>query len=878
MDRIMDVVKRPQVWGFGVSVVVMALLALAFFYPDNFEGNILRQPDIVQGAAIGHEAADFQERTGDKTLWTNSLFGGMPTFQISPVYSSNALFSWLNSVYGLALPAPSNLLFMMMFGFLILLYAMRMRWYYALIGAVAWGFSSYFIIIIGAGHIWKFLALTYVPPTIAGLILLYRGHRLAGTAMLALFAMLQLNANHPQMTYYFGILMAVMALAYLVDAVRRHAVRSWLVASGLVLAAGALAVGANAPSLYHTYKYAKESKRSQSELTPEAQAEASAPAQRPTGGMPYEQIVGWSYGRSEMFSLLIPDIKGGSSARPENGAMVPTNLDSLEDAGKYAASAPLIAFLSRYFNDSEGTNGPVYVGIIIFALFLTGCIIVRGPLKWALLAGTVLSVVLALGRNAVDITDFMIYHFPLYNKFRAVESILVIAEFTIPLLAILALAQLVDAGGEAVRRYGRPLAVGFGVPAFVCLVALVAPSAFGPAVTGNDRANADAVQQQIADMGARQGASQQQISQTAFQYSLSNVSNIKAIEELRYGLVRDDALRSLILLLISAGVLALFFMGMLGRGVALAAIGVFILGDLYMVDKRYVSHSSFTAAASAGGIEFVPDGIDRAILADTCSHYRVFDIPGFFGAERSYFHKTVGGYHAAKLSRYDDLIQRRMMPMVRFGYFPDDPSLDDPAFADIAGRLRTAYRVADMLNSRYVITGEPDAPLVRNNHAFGNAWFVDSLLWVDGADAEMAALDVSRMDFTRQAVVDGRFADVLPDVASPLAPGDSIRLISYEPDELVYKASSAGGGVAVFSEVYFPWGWKATVNGVETPLARVNYVLRALQLPAGQSTVVMTFDPPSVHVASALAYGCVTLVYLLLIAAVFVELRRCRLS
>lgn len=267
MERIKNILSRPQVWGFFVAVAVMAILSLAFFYPDNFDGNTLRQPDMQQGAANGQEAAAFEEATGEKALWTNSLFGGMPTFQISPSYPSNSLFTWLNTVYGLGLPAPSNLLFMMMFGFFILMYALKIRWYYALIGAVAWGFSSYFVIIIGAGHIWKFLALTYVPPTIAGLIMLYRGQKIAGSAMLALFAMLQLNANHPQMTYYFGLTMALLAIAYLVDSIRRKTVRQWLVASALALGAGALALGANAPSLYNTYEYSKETKRSQSELT-----------------------------------------------------------------------------------------------------------------------------------------------------------------------------------------------------------------------------------------------------------------------------------------------------------------------------------------------------------------------------------------------------------------------------------------------------------------------------------------------------------------------------------------------------------------------------------------------------------------------------------
>ena len=877
MEKLKELFKRPQIWGFFVSVAVLAVIALAFFYPDNFEGNTLRQPDMQQGAANGHEGAVFEQQTGEKALWTNALMSGMPTFQISPSYPSNSLFTWLNTVYGLGLPAPSDLLFMMMFGFLILLFAMRLRWYYALIGAVAWGFSSYFIIIIGAGHIWKFLALTYVPPTIAGLILLYRGCYVIGTAMLSLFAMLQLNANHPQMTYYFGIVMALLVIAWLIDAVRKGKIKAWAISSVLALVAGALALGANAPSLYNTYEYSKETKRAQSELTPLESNEPTATAERPTGGMPKSEIVGWSYGRSEMFSLLVPNIKGGASARPEGGQMVPMSLDKLEGGEAMAQNAPLLQYLSQYFNDSEGTNGPVYVGALVFALFLVGCCIVKGPEKWALVAATVISVVLALGRNAEGITDFMIYNFPLYNKFRAVESILVIAEFAIPLLAILAIARIFDKGREAWKEYRKPVLVGFGVPAFICLLALVAPSAFGPTVTDTDRSMAEAVQQQLVDYGRSYGMSEDQISAALYSYSLSNSANLEAINGLRAGMVRADGLRSLFVILLGFGFIILFMAGKLKLGIAVAGVGVVVLGDLYGVDKRYVSHSSFTADTNpAGTIVFEPDEFDNMILADTATHYRVLDIPGFASADRSYFHKTLGGYHAAKLNRYEDIIKRKLAPVVSNGYYRGNPLLEQPEYAETARIFNTGYAVADMLNARYIITGDPAQPLVRNSNALGNAWFVDSIVWVDNADSEMAALDVNVLDFSHQAVADRKFADALPEAPS-LAPGDTIYLTSYSPNKLTYHASTAKGGVGVFSEVYFPWGWKADIDGKDAKLARVNYILRAMQIPAGSHTITMTFSPDSIRTTSSLAYACVTLIYMILLAGLFVEARRIRL-
>lgn len=870
--------SRPQVWGFFISVAVLAIVSVAFFYPDNFEGNSLRQPDMQQGAANGHEAQVYEAETGEKALWTNSLFGGMPTFQISPSYPSNSLFTWLNTVYGLGLPAPSNLLFMMMAGFLILLFALKLRWYYALVGALAWGFSSYFIIIIGAGHIWKFVALSYVPPTVAGFIMLYRGRYVAGAAMLSLFAMLQLNANHPQMTYYFGLTMAILAISYLVEAIRTKGMRRWLTATAVAAGCGVLALGANAPSLCNTYEYSKETKRSQSELTA-ADADTGAPAERPTGGLAKSEIVGWSYGRAELFSLVVPNVRGGASARPEQGSMQHMSLALLDDAAKYAdnpSTSMLLQYMSQYFNNSEGTNGPVYVGVLVVVFFILGCFIVRGPLKWGLLAATVMSLLLSLGYNLEWLTDLMIYNFPMYSKFRAVESILVVAEFCMPLLAVLALAQLLHSGTEGARQYRKALAVSFGIPAAVALLAIAAPGVFGDAINDTDRAYSEQLQQQLAQYYEENGADSGQISAAVYELSLSNPANTEAITSLRYGLVRADGWRSLLFLAGGAIALLLFYRKT-RKGVVVAIIGALIFVDLYNADKRYVSHSSFGPAAPGGEITFTPDDIDRAILADDEGTFRVFDIPGFQNADRSYFHHTLGGYHAAKLNRYEDLIQRKLMPVLRYGYMPGSPALSDPRIGRLGNELRTGYRVADMLNARYVITGNPEQPVVLNPDALGNAWLVDSLVWVDGADAEMAALDASTLDFGRNAVADRRFADVLPEQAPSLAPGDTIYLTSYTPNRLEYHVATANGGVGVFSEIYFPWGWHAEIDGKPTELARVNYVLRAMALPAGSHEVTMTFEPASIKTSSNVAYACVTLIYMLVAAGIFVEARRRKL-
>ena len=834
--RVAAEVRRPQWWGFFVSVAAIAILSIAFFYPDASLGNELRQHDMQQGAAIGYEATAYAEATGeDLPRWTNSLFSGMPTFQISPSYPSDSLFGWINTVYGAGLPSPSNLLFMMMFGFLILMAAMRVRWYYGLIGAVAWGFSTYFIIIIGAGHIWKFVTLAYIPPTIAGIIMAYRGRWFLGAALAALFAMMQIKNNHVQMTYYFLFVVAAIIIAFLINAFRKGETRRWLKATGALLVAGALAVTANMPNLYNTYLYAAESMRGgHSELT-SANDDANA-----TSGLNRDYITQYSYGRSETFSLLIPDVKGGASVQPGGGGLQPTSLTDVEGADEAIARAGLnegeyqylANYISRYFGEPEGTNGPVYVGAIIFTLFLLGCLIVRGPLKWALLVMTVLSVGLALGRNMQWLTDLFIDYMPMYSKFRTVESILVVAEFCIPLLAILSLQKLLTEPG-ALSRYRREIYAAFGLTALFCVAGWLFPSVYGPAITEGDMQLSDMLSYQLQQAGYPAEAIRM--------FSINNPAIAGVVEELRYSLVKADSLRSLIFILLAFGALILCTFGKVKHWMATAIIGLLVCVDLYTVNKRYLNHESFCAPEISKTDPFPLSATDKAILADTAMNYRVMDIPRFYQAAPSRHHKAVGGYHAAKLTRYQDLIDRHL------SHFPNGT----PTEAD--------FRVLDMLNARYIVGNDGNAQL--NPQALGNAWFVDEISYVDNADAEMDAL--STLDPASQAVAERRFAQALGK-ARPTAPSDTIFETSYAPDRLTYAARSANGGIAVFSEIYFPWGWETTIDGNPAELGRVNYVLRALRIPAGNHTVEMRFNPASVRNTVAAARFAVVAIYLLL--------------
>lgn len=846
-EKIESLLKSRRFWGVVASIAVMAIVAFAYFYPDDIDGRVLQQHDMRQGMANGHETQLYQESSGEASRWTNSLFGGMPTFQISPSYPSNSLFDWINTVMGLGLPAPANLLMMMMLGFFILLMAMKMRWYVALIGAIGYGLSSYFVIIIGAGHLWKFITLAYIPPTIAGIVLCYRGRYLTGGALAALFAMMQIASNHIQMTYYFMFVILGFVIACGIIDYRRKEMKRFGIATGVLAAAALLAVTANLPSLYNTYEYSKETIRGgHSELTsPEGAASSD--------GLDREYIYAYSYGRSETFTLLIPNVKGGATAKPVEGSIAPVTLSGLDDAQDLAPEDKfMLDYLPQYFGEPEGTNGPVYVGALIVALFLLGCVIVRGPMKWVLIALTLFSILLALGRNCQWLTDLMIDHMPLYSKFRTPESILVIAEFTMPLLAAMALQKIFSADLEGLwQKMRKPLAITFGITMAICAAGFIAPSIFGDAVTEQDKATSYNIAAQMAAAGYPDDVIEM--------VSLDNPQVYSKVKELRLDMVSADSVRSFIIVALGFILLALYMRRKLKAGVVAAGVGLIVVGDLYMANKRYLDSDSFTEATVSDDDSFPLTAADRTILSDTTMHYRVMDMPRFFSADPSYHHKALGGYHAAKLTRYQDLIERQLAPY--------------KSYYDRTGQLMP-FNAVDMLNARYYIVTGPDGRTlepIKNPNAMGNAWLIDRIRYVDTPDQEMDAIE--GLDIAGEAVADKKFAEILGQPAAK-APGDTIFLTTYAPNRLTYHVDTKAGGVAVMSEVYFPWGWKATIDGQPAEIGRVNYVLRAVKVPAGSHTVEMVFDPESLHTTTTAAYIAVILIYLALIAAVALPLAK----
>lgn len=827
MDKIKAFLSRRSLWTIVASIAAMAAVAIIFFSPDVLEGNILDQHDIRQGFANGQEAQAFHQATGETTRWTNSLFGGMPTFQIAPSYDSDSLLNWVNTIFGLGLPVPANLLFMMMIGFFILLLALRQRWYVSLIGAIAYGFSSYFIIIIGAGHIWKFVTLAYIPPTLAGIVLCYRGRYLWGGALAALFAAMQIAWNHVQMTYYFLPVVAAFVIVYLIDAIRKNQIRRWCIATAVSLFAGTLAVAANLPSLYNTYEYSKQTIRGNYSDLPSSDRDAT------DTGLSKDYLTSYSYGTSESFTLLIPNIKGGATNKPEKGANVLLSLNKTQtdklrrmvaDGEIAPDNVPYLQLFTEYFGEPEGTNGPVYVGALIFALFILGCIIVRGPAKWALIILTIFSILLALGRNCMWLTDFMINYMPLYSRFRTPESILVVAEFTIPLLAALALGRFFEIPrSEAMERWRRPFIWSFGIAAAICLVAWLFPWLFGPAITQHDLSLWES-------------------------YVGGDIPSdvYYAAEKLRYGIASADALRSLIIIIIGGAFIWAYMAQKISVRYTALAVAAVVLVDLFMVNKRYLNHDSFSLDRSIIVSRFKPTKADSAILEDGrrwnlpdgSSNYRVLDFDRFSSAEPSYFHKTIGGYHAAKLTRVNDIISY---------YFSGG---------------RDLLNVADMLNTRYYVQR---GQVIPNDRALGNAWLVDTLSYVDTPLEEIAAIE--NLHPATQAVADKSMSAILGQ-AVVTSPGDTIVATSYAPNRLTYRTHTAADAIAVLSEIYFPWGWQATVDGQPIEIGRVNYILRAMRIPAGDHQLVLTFDPPSIRTTVSIATIAIIIIYLAFVTGI----------
>ena len=824
-----------------IAILAFVLLSFAYFFPADIENRILFQHDTAAGAGAGQEVKEYYEQTGERSRWTNSLFGGMPMYQIAPSYDSTKSLQWVQKAYQLFLPDYVCLTFMLMLGFYILLRVFGIPVWLAGLGGIMWAFSSYFFILISAGHIWKFITLAYVPPTIAGIVLAYRGKLLWGGILTALFVALQITSNHVQMSYYFFFVILFFVGAYFEKAWRTKTLPQFFKASAVLIVAALVGIAANVSNLYHTYAYSKETMRGKSELVQTGDA-----AKQTSSGLDRDYITQWSYGIDETLTLLVPNFKGGASAALSQSETAMSKANPMYSS--------LYGSLTQYFGTQPMTSGPVYVGAFVLFLFVLGCFIVKGPLKWALIGATFFSIVLSWGKNFMPLTDFFIDYVPLYNKFRAVSSILVIAEFTIPLLAIFALKRLLEEP-EILKQEKKPLGISLLLTAGIALLLAVAPGSIGSGYVPAQEAQMlqNAVNQQMLPANELSGI-------------LANLG------EMRAELVSSDALRSFIIIGIGCSLLWLYASGKLRSSLTIAGITILCLADMWGVNKRYLNDAQFVPH-SIRTETFTKTNTDELILQDTSLDYRVlnFATSTFDDNNTSYWHKSVGGYHPAKLRRYQEMIEHHISPEMQAAY---------KAIATAGGEMDSVdankFRILNMLNTKYFIfpAGQQRQTVpILNPHAYGNAWFVNKVQYVNNANEEIDALD--SIIPTETAVVDARFKDVLKGATESYKDSlSSIRLTSYAPNRLTYETNNAQDGIAVFSEIYYPDGWHVTIDGQPAELARADYILRTMYVPAGQHTIEMRFDPTSLHVTEGIAYGALALLVIGIIVAVLIAKRK----
>ena len=853
----------------AIVVLLFLIVSTLYFFTPMSEGLVLGGHDTVASVGLGQEQKEFRNtHNGETTRWSNAIFSGMPTYQTAPSYGATDTVYALSEVYALGtgkwFPAISYL-FLYLLGFYVLLRAFNFKPYLAALGSILWAFSSYFLIIIAAGHIWKVMTLAFIPPTIAGMILCYRGKYLWGGAVTALFTAFQVVSNHLQMTYYFLFVMLFLSVAYLVDACMKKTLLQWLKATGALIIAGMLGVAANLPNLYHTYQYAQESMRGKAELTPLPSSNGQQ-AQQATDGLDRDYITMWSYGIDETLTLLIPDYKGGGSSSILDREGV-EDLKGYDDFYQCAGQtqqafqqANMQAYppgIMLYWGDQPFTVGPVYVGAFVCFLFILGLFYVKGPVKWGLLAATILSLLFAWGKNIPGITDFFIDHMPMYAKFRTVSSALVIAEFTIPLLAVLCLYEISKKKelfdllhwkeASLTKKIGLPisliLTLGF------CLLVWLAPG-----VTGNCISSAD---MSTFNMMRQAGFPADLIGQY-----------MAAVTTMHHAILSADALRSAVVIVLGVLILWAYASQKIKGLLCCILLSLLCLVDMWQIDKRYLNNDSFTEE-TVRQETFNKTPADTRILQDK-SYYRVLNLStggspfNETSNATSYYHHSIGGYHAAKLHRYQDLVDRRLNDEIQ--RLANAINSAEGDMAKVNGD--SISPTINMLNTKYLIFGKQANQVVENPYANGNGWFVNQLSFVKNADAEMSAL--AHLDTKHQAVADEKFKTILD--GSPLDTG-KVELTSYEANQLKYTIQSQKGGVVVFSEIYYP-GWSVTIDGKPAEMGRVNYVLRALKVPAGKHEIVATFRPASVATTNNIAYAALAITILLFVFAIVIRMRK----
>lgn len=772
--------KNKNVIWIALCIVVFALITLVYFSPV-MQGKRLKQHDIEMYKGMSQEIVDYKAQTGEQSLWTNSMFGGMPAWNIGVPQNSN-MMTYVGRVLSVGFPHPIGAVFISMLGFFILLLVLGCKIWISFIGALAYGFTSYLFIVIGAGHNSKAVAMAYMAPVIAGILLTYKGKYLWGAVLTAIALALEIRAGHLQITYYLLLIVICIVIGEFVEAVREKKYMHFLKASGILAAVAIIAILTCTTTLYANYEFGKETMRGKPVLTKGADNQ--------TKGLDKDYITQWSYGIGETWSLMIPNAKGGASAYIGN------DNPALEKCDPRFRST--IAQQNSYWGDQPITSGPVYVGAIVCFLFVLGLFVVKGKYKWVLLAGTLLSILLSWGKNFMGFTDFFIDYFPGYNKFRAVSMTLVIAEVCMPLLAFLALAEIFK-NPDVIKQNKQYLYISLGITGGLCLLFYALPQTFFNFLSVDEA-------MQFKQLQAGQDG--------AIYTTFAN-----ELEKVRVAIFRADAIRSFLYIYIAGIVILLTVSGKMNKKYMFPILALLVLVDMYTIDRRYLNNNNFIDKRKADK-PFVMSEVDKQILQDKDLDYRVINltVSTFNDASTSYFHKSVGGYHGAKLRRYQDIINQYL-----------------------SKRDLNYWKVLNMLNTKYIIYPKDNQKIASKNYeAFGNAWIASDIKWVGTPNEEIDA--IADTDVHNVAIVNEEFRNVVGDFHASPSEG-TIQLVDYKPNQLKYSFDSSKDELVVFSEIWTSKGWTMWIDGVENPLFRADYILRSAIIPAGQHEIVMRYEP-----------------------------------
>ena len=762
----------------AIIILLFILVSFTYFTPL-LEGKRIDGHDVKTWIGMSKELKDYRESTGEEALWTNSLFSGMPAYQISVKYTSN-LVRYIDKIISLGFPRPASLLFLYLLGFYFLLISLNIDYRIAAIGAFAFAFSSYFFIIIQAGHMTKAHALAYLPMVVASVLYTYRGKILLGGALTSLAVALELYANHYQITYYLILILLIIGCSQFYKYLKDNNLPSFFKRTGVLMLAAILAAGTSYTRLKTTTDYGKETTRGKSELTNNLDNK--------TKGLDKDYATQWSYGIAESMTLLIPNFHGGSSVNSVLSLEDSETLDFLQKFKSRKLANALQYKASSYWGEQPIVSGPTYVGVIVIFLFILGLFLVKSELRiWVLLA-TIMSLMLAWGKNFMPLTEFFLDYFPGYNKFRAVSMILIIAEFTIPLLGFVALNRFLNKNDDSIISKEKALKYSFYITGGVALLFALAPSIFLDFLSEKD------------------------IAPIATGVKIPN-GFLDSLASDRSSLLVADAWRSFMFILLAFGVLMLCLKEKIKKQYVIILIGALVVSDMWNINKRYLNEDSFVRKNKIK-VPYKPTQADNFILKDKDPNFRVFNqsVSTFNDASTSYFHKSIGGYHGAKLKRYQELIE----------------------FHISKGNMD----VLNMLNTKYFITQDRRAQL--NPAALGNAWFVENVTIVKNADEEIAAL--GNFNPSKTLIVDERFRDNLIKINS-FNNLCTIKLETYKPNYLKYNSDNENEGLAVFSEIYYKDGWNAYIDGVKSDYFRVNYLLRGMSIPAGKHIVEFKFEP-----------------------------------